>query len=307
MKKIILFLLTLALSACGSGDGTPTNGSETITGVATGSVSATDTTPVTGQLGLNGSTANTSAIFATQSSLTGSFGNFTLDTINGNWTYVIDLTKTQSIPAGSTASDTLVVRSLSGASTATVVITISHSSNNGGGGGGGSSNAIVCPSSTINEAWLNNRLSCLTVGQVLLKNTYTTYPVATGITVDLAITINEKVYDSSFNNILGSDKKRIFSRFVCIKNAPNVSQYPNWVSQGIPFDLSDAVGGGNFSNSKPPGVSGMYFGSTGNGNEVPAMVETCDATKHPLILDYTTKRIVSINPVALQALNIYDY
>jgi VCBS repeat-containing protein len=303
MKKIIIVLLTLALSACGGGDGTPTNGSETITGVATGSVSATDTTPVTGKLGLNGSTANTSAIFATQSSLTGSFGNFTLDTVNGKWTYVIDLTKTQSIPAGSTASDTLVVRSLSGASTATVVITISHSSNSGGG----SSNPIVCPSSNIKEAWLNNRLSCLTVGQVLLKNTYTTYPDATGITVDLAITINEEVYDTSFSNILGIDKKRIFSRFVCIKNAPNVSQYPNWVSQGIPKDLSDAVGGGNFSSSKPQGVSGMYFGSTGNGYEVPAIVDTCDVTKHPLILDYTTRSIVSINPDALKALHIYDY
>jgi VCBS repeat-containing protein len=302
MKKLLI-VFTLVLSACGGGGGTKTNGSETITGVSTGSVSAADTTPVTGQLGLNGSTTNTKAIFATPSSLSGSFGNFTLDTINGNWTYVIDLTKTQSIPAGSTSSDTLVVRSLSSTSTATLVITIASSTNSNSS----SSDATVCPSSAINDAWLNNRLSCLTVGQVLLRNTYTTYPEATAITVDLAITINEKVYDNSFNNILGSDKKRIFSRFVCIKNAPNVSQYPNWVSQGIPYDLSDAVGGGNFSNSKPPGVSGMYFGSTGNGNEDPAKVETCDATKHPLILDYKTKRIVSVNPAALENLSIYDY
>lgn len=300
MNRLLSLLLTLSLYGCGGGGGTNNTSSESITGIATGSVSAADTNPVAGQLGVKGSTSNSSEIFATPNSLIGNYGNFTFNTSNGNWSYAIDTAKTQGIPAGSSASDTLTVRSLSGASTATLVITITNNSS-------GSNNATGCPQRTVNDAWLNNRLSCLTAGQVLLTNTWTTYPTTSGTTVNLAITINEKVNDNNFNNILGTDKKRIFRRFICIKNAPNVSQYPNWVSQGVPNDLSDAVGGGNSSNSKPPGVSGMYFSATGNGNEDPAIEETCDATKHPLILDYSTKRIVSINPTALQTLTIYDY
>lgn len=306
MKSLFSILLTLFIYGCGGGGGSDNSSSESIYGTATGTVTATDITPLKGQLFLKGSSNNNgNPIFSAPNSLIGNYGTFTFNTSDGSWTYTVNPTKTQNLAVGSIASDTLAVRSFSGIATSNIVITITGNNN---GSGGSQTNSENCPNNTLDDVWLNNRLSCLSVGQLLFKDGYyATYPIQTDTTSDLAITINEQAYGSGFTNILGSNVSRYFKYFLCIKNAPEISSNGgNWFRSGVPSDLSDAVGGGNFSTSRPPGIAAMYFGSTG-GKELSSLRTTCDSSKHPLIVDYLTKKIVSINPVALQSMEIYDY
>ena len=160
---------------------------------------------------------------------------------------------------------------------------------------GSSTTAGVCPVAAQSDVWANVRLGCLQPGQ----NVISISANATGTPMDTAYIINEAAYDNSFTNI-NNGKNRYFQYFLCVRNAPsNISR----LSLGT--DLTVAIGLGNFGRALPSGIATAAF--TISGGDRPGFVAvTCDPAIHPVIVDYATGKVESVNAEALANLTIYD-
>lgn len=183
----------------------------------------------------------------------------------------------------------------------------------GCGGGGGSSgqsggtslfdgygpgNPSSCPHAAADDIWFNKRLSCLAAGQKFIESAG-----ASGATADRAFMFGQQVLNANLNNVLGSGKLRYFQYALCVKNAPaNIS------TTGLADDLGVAMGLNTLATGTtfyPPGVSGSTFAYGGIAG--PNSVNTpCDPAAHPVIVDYATGRIVSVNAAALAQLQVLD-
>lgn len=162
----------------------------------------------------------------------------------------------------------------------------------------GPGNPSACPRSQVADTWLNNRLDCLRVGQRFIS-----VGGASGDKADRAFIFGQQVLDSSFNNVLGADVKRYFKHAVCVRNAP-----ANVAPVTLAGDLATALGlnvlasGSRFYAS---GVSGSTF-LWGGIADTNTLQTPCDPSRHPVIVDYDTGRIDSVNAAALTQLVIFD-
>jgi hypothetical protein len=169
-----------------------------------------------------------------------------------------------------------------------------------GGGGNDTSETTAtvasCPRSQQSDIWINNRLGCLTVGQRLIDIA----AGATGTKGDRAFVIQQLTMDSAFNNVLPGGRARHFRHFICVRNVP-----ANLTPLSLATDLAVAIGTSNSSTTKPPQVSAVSLTVAG-GNQAGWQSMPCDPALHPVIVDYDTRLIQSLNPGALGAIQIYD-
>jgi hypothetical protein len=152
----------------------------------------------------------------------------------------------------------------------------------------------------LEDAWINNRLGCLSVGQRLIDISRS----ATGSSSDTAFVIRQQTLDAGFNNVLSGTAARHFRHFLCVKNAPvGLTEGMNPLS--LATDLSVAIGTSNSSMRKPPQVSAVSLGVAG-GNGPGWVKMTCDPAVHPVVVDFATGLVQSLNPSALAALQTFD-
>lgn len=178
-----------------------------------------------------------------------------------------------------------------------------------GGGGGydghtqihndgfGPGSPSTCPKSVVDDIWINNRLGCLTAGQPF----FNAVADATGTRKDRAYQIGQQATDQNFRNLLAGDASRYFKYYLCVRNAP-----PNLTGLEAASSLSDALGIGSVMLTLyfPPGVTGS---SLRVGGVLDSAVDTpCDPKKHPVIVDFNTGKVESVNASALDSLQIYD-
>lgn len=178
-----------------------------------------------------------------------------------------------------------------------------------GGGGGdpltepindtfGPGNPSSCPSARLSDIWLNNRLDCLRAGQKFIGTSG-----ASGERADRAYIFGQQVLDPSFNNVLGANVSRYFKHVLCVRNAPaNLAPVTLAGDLGTALGLTVLVTGNRYL---PSGVSGSTFQHGGIADTNTLQV-ACDATRHPVIVDYDSGRIQSVNPAALAQLQIFD-
>ncbi|OYU43789.1 MAG: hypothetical protein CFE44_16455 [Burkholderiales bacterium PBB4] len=182
----------------------------------------------------------------------------------------------------------------------------------GGGGGGGTpaessgvladgfgpGNAAGCPKSVFSDIWINNRLGCLAVGQAFVNGGLK----ASGTKADRAFLISQSVADQSLNNPLGGSVARHYKYFLCVRNAP-----AGLTGQAASSDLADALGIGSVLRTLyfPPDVTSNSLRSEGAVDSVVAV--TCDRSVHPVVVDFNTGKVESVNSAALPNLQIYDH
>lgn len=179
----------------------------------------------------------------------------------------------------------------------------------GGGGGSdtpsavakpayGPSNAAACPRGQTSDVWFNKRLDCLGAGQL-----FVTVLGATGDKADRAFIVGQEVLDLSIKNVLGGNLRRYFKYALCVKNAPaNVSGQALATDMGTALGLNVLVSGASFI---PPGVSGSTF-VFGGIDDVNVLQAPCDPLRFPVIVNYETGRIDSVNPAALGAVAAFE-
>jgi hypothetical protein len=171
-----------------------------------------------------------------------------------------------------------------------------------GGCGGGGSDGLVktkqsCPSSKVEDVWINNRLGCAVVGQPFINLARN----SGGSAVDRAFGIAQIAYDpNSF--VLNGGKTRYFDYFLCVKGVPDKVNGTS-IAGDLQLVLELALG----DPYVPPGVGFTALEADGTGVvAVPFLDEACNPAKHPIIVDYSTGLVESINENALPALTTYD-
>lgn len=165
--------------------------------------------------------------------------------------------------------------------------------------GYGPGNPAGCPHATQDDTWFNKRLGCLAAGQkfVLVSGG------ATGDAADRAYLVNQKVLDLSLVDVLGTDVARYFKYGICVRNAP-----ANLSGTALANDLATAIGlnaGVSARAFYPPSVSGSTM-SLGGSADTPVIQTTCSVSLHPVIVNYQTGLVETVNPAALAALTVYD-
>jgi hypothetical protein len=179
----------------------------------------------------------------------------------------------------------------------------------GGGGGGdvpavlpkpgyGPGNPSGCPHAQLADVWLNNRLGCLAAGQLFIDMAGS----RDGTRADRAYVINQVALDENINDVLGGNVHRYFKYALCVRNAP-----ANVLPVQLAGDLQTAVGFSLLQSGTtylPAGVSGSTLGTGGVADWV--LQTPCDPAVHPVIVDYDTGRVESVNGAALATLEIFD-
>jgi hypothetical protein len=161
--------------------------------------------------------------------------------------------------------------------------------------------ARVCPKAVTADIWLDRRLECLTAGDVFIDISSF---ASTGAITDRAFVISEQVLDSSYSNLIAPGKSRYFKHFVCVKNAPlELTGTSGRLSLASDLNLQMGLGS---PSQRPAGIGAASLGSSG-GNQAGFVEMACDPARHPLIVDFATKKIVSVNQPAVAFLEIYDY
>jgi hypothetical protein len=157
-----------------------------------------------------------------------------------------------------------------------------------------------CPRGTLSDAWINNRLGCLVVGQRLIDIASS----ASGARADLAFVVAQQTLDARFANVLPNGASRYFRHFICVRQAPvGLSDAGNRLS--LATDLSVAIGTSNSSLLKPPQVSAIAL--TIAGGNGPGWVQMpCNPALHPVIVDFDSRLVHSLNPGALASLQVFD-
>jgi hypothetical protein len=150
-----------------------------------------------------------------------------------------------------------------------------------------------CPSAQVDDAWVVNRLGCLRVGQKFIDQA----SGAERVKVDMAYIVNQKVYNNAFDPV-GDGQRRYYKHFLCVKNAPT-----DISTMYLGFDLTSAIQVSNFSKL-PTGV-GHAAASISGGNQSGFAAIACDPKKHPIIVNYTTGLVESINIDALDGIEEY--
>ena len=172
----------------------------------------------------------------------------------------------------------------------------------GGGGGPDLPNpapapAPACAGSTLDDAWITARTSCVKPGQQFVALSSGQWPT----TNDVAVVVKQQVFFDSFTAVTPA---RHFARFLCLRNAPDVASFSSWG----PFVASDIAAAMKASNAfvgsaLPPRVSAVSITLAGDTQPSP-LLTTCDPAMHMLIVDYKAGTVESVNPNA--TLQTYD-
>jgi hypothetical protein len=164
--------------------------------------------------------------------------------------------------------------------------------------GFGPGSPSTCSKSTAADVWLNNRLGCLAAGQKFSRASG-----ASGALADRAYIVGQQAHDTALANILGANRLRYFKYAICVKNAPE-----NLAPNTLTVDLEIALGLNLLANGSgfyPPGISGsaILYGGIADANvlQVP-----CSAATHPIIVNYTSGKLESVNPSAMSAVQVFD-
>ncbi|ATP29631.1 Tat pathway signal protein [Chromobacterium violaceum] len=153
---------------------------------------------------------------------------------------------------------------------------------------------LKCSASGMDDMWLDQRLGCLTPGSRFIVNA----GGAEGETQDMAYVVNEAIYDNDFY-LINNRKVRYFQSFLCVRNHPRGVR-PLFLSG----DLANALELSN-QDRKPAGVGPTSVNISG-GDRAGGVATACDPARHPLIVDYRSGKVESVNPLALQALHVYE-
>lgn len=154
-----------------------------------------------------------------------------------------------------------------------------------------------CPTGGPDDVWANVRLDCFTEGQTFIDISAD----ASGEPADTAYIVNEQAFDSSFTAINGG-KKRYFEYILCVKGAPS-----GITTLSLASDFAVANGLGNFGWALPDGIATATTSISGNSKSGPYMLKTeCDPSVHPVIVDFASRKIESINKDALAELKVTD-
>jgi hypothetical protein len=168
------------------------------------------------------------------------------------------------------------------------------------GAGGALPDPNNCPRSALSDAWISNRLSCLVVGQRLIDIASS----AAGARADLAFVVAQQTLDAGFNNALPNGATRYFRHFICVRQAP-LGLTDAGSRQSLATDLAVAIGTSNSSLLKPPQVSAISL--TIAGGNGPGWVQMpCNPALHPVIVDFDSRLVHSLNPGALASLQVFD-
>lgn len=162
-----------------------------------------------------------------------------------------------------------------------------------------------CPTAKPSDVWMDQRLGCMTVGTQIFLDNYRGYATSTTVFGDRSFPLGQIALDKSFNNILSSASypTRYWANFLCVKDGPRIGN-GNGYSVGIAADVLVAMGLGAFSPRTPAGIGATTISLSGGGKAGSVDI-ACDPAIHPLIVDFNTGKIVSINPAALASLNVY--
>ncbi|OHX13301.1 hypothetical protein BI347_07110 [Chromobacterium sphagni] len=154
--------------------------------------------------------------------------------------------------------------------------------------------ALKCQARGMDDVWLDQRLACISPGQKFIVNA----AGASGLPRDVAYVVNEAIYDKNFY-LINDRKVRYYQSFLCVRNAPQGIR-PLFLSG----DLANALKLSNL-DQKPDGVGPTSVNIAG-GDRDGWEAMPCDPARHPLIVDYGTGMVVSVNPMALPGLKIYQ-
>jgi hypothetical protein len=147
--------------------------------------------------------------------------------------------------------------------------------------------------------WLDKSLGCLAVGQTVIDKASS----ATGPVSEYSFIVGQRVYDRTYSSVLGANEYRYFSRILCVRNAPS-----GLVNSGYMVFLGTDLGAAfRASVNFPSGYNTLMITGSGNNDGLPTFVqESCSTSKHPIIIDFATKKIVALTPSAMSAVRIYD-
>lgn len=167
-----------------------------------------------------------------------------------------------------------------------------------------SSSGAGCPNAQTSDVWMDQRLGCLRAGQDFI-NLSAGHVGANTATGDRAYVVNQGAYDKQFNNILGSSSgfRRYWAHFVCVRNAPLIPGGSGF-NIGLAADLQGAMRLDPFNASIPPGIGTTTFAQYG-GDRSGWDNTACNSALHPVIVNYSTGKIESVNPAALGAVATY--
>jgi hypothetical protein len=162
---------------------------------------------------------------------------------------------------------------------------------------GGATKSIPpgCPTAGPDDVWADVRLDCFTEGQAFIDISKS----ATGEPADTAYIVVEQAMDDSFTSINGG-KRRYFEYLLCVKGAPS-----NLSTLSLASVFAVANGLGNFGWALPKGIATATMSISGNRDTGPYQVRTpCDPSQQPVIVDFATGKIESLNKGALATLKV---
>ncbi len=164
--------------------------------------------------------------------------------------------------------------------------------------GYGPGSPSTCPAARLSDIWFDSRLGCVSPGQLFLSQ-----QAAVGARADRAYMFGQETLDNSQANVLGARVQRHFKYALCVRNAP--ADLAPLILAG---DLSNALGLTLLLSGRrfyPSGVSASSF-SYGGIIDVHTLQQACDPSRHPLIADFASLRLESVNPGALAQVQIFD-
>ncbi|MBK6616147.1 hypothetical protein [Ottowia sp.] len=155
-----------------------------------------------------------------------------------------------------------------------------------------------CPTGSQDAVWINGRLGCARVGDQFVKLSAN----SGGGRIDRAYAIAQIAYDKARLAPINGGKSRFFEYFLCVRGVPDRA-----VGTAIAGDLQNVLELGSTSRYMPNDIGLTALEADGSGQvAVPYVDEPCDPARHPVIVNYSTGQVESINRGALAALNIYD-
>lgn len=154
-----------------------------------------------------------------------------------------------------------------------------------------------CPRAKVEDAWAFNRFECTSVG----ANAISLSKSGVASTDSYEYTLVERIH---LNTGPSTDLKYM-AYFVCLKNSPSPTD--QYFRIQFANDIESLFKLNNSSTAYiPAGVWTTTFLIQGEtGKPQPWNKTTCDPAKHPLIIDFATGKVESINPNATLT-EVYD-
>ncbi|WP_043617771.1 hypothetical protein [Chromobacterium violaceum] len=153
---------------------------------------------------------------------------------------------------------------------------------------------LKCQKKEVDDLWFDSRLGCVRPGQQFIFDARGAGEAREGV----AYVVNERLSDTSLRTA-NNGMRRYYQGFLCVRNVP-----ADVTPMSMSMDLYRAFGTAG-TVATVPGI-GFISTSISGGGRGGSSVMPCDPMKHPVIVDYRTGKIESVNPEALKAINVYE-